>query len=332
MMKRVIFSLGLVALLSPVIAEDSLLLESIPVREDMKLIATALSGDGEKAAVATDRGEVWLLNQPGPTSGKFSDYQWKKFASGLRDPSALRFVDAGRLVVRQSVETTLVIDSNEDGIADEYLAVSSDEIPESRVKSPFEGFVWLEKPEEEGPFAGQFFGGSQTGNFLSRLAVETSEEGTHSTLFVFQKGLTYPVEAMTRLDDKTWIIAESNRSDPERTRTKFAIQKAIKQDVAPFEAVSIKRIDTAVEISFTKALLQDTAEATWSYLVNSMEEEGGGQKVVAATLSGDQKKVTLTCEPGLKPGQVYHISYGGLWSVDRDPVRNSVAMFIYQAK
>ncbi|MDF1813928.1 MAG: hypothetical protein P1V20_17125 [Verrucomicrobiales bacterium] len=304
-------------------------LHTFPLREEMKLIVeAAASHSSAKACFSTTRGEIWIVNNPLSESSKFSDYGWQRFANGLREPGQIIFRDAHSIVAQQSVETTRVTDRDKNGVADEYLAVGAGELPSGEVKTPFEGMIWMTNPEPAGPFKGQYFGGSRTANFLSRLGRVDDSLGSHSAMFVFQEELVYPVDAIIRMENGSWLIAQSNRSDPERTRTKFALQRASWNKTEPFEVLSIRATEAGFHLSFTKKLLPDTAGAEWAYRIESMEEKKES-KITSIKVEEDEMSVSLECSP-VVPGMTYHISCNGVWSIDRDPVRNPAGLFVFE--
>lgn len=332
-MMRSLFSLLCLLLSSASPAQEeipSLSFRNIPLREDMGLFVNGCTSDGvSKAAFTTRNGDVWLLNNAMSETQDFRELQWQRFASGLSEPSLIRYREDGKLLVRQSVETTLIADRNNDGIADEYMAVDPVEIPNVNSPSPFKGIVWLDRPETSGPFNGQFFGGSSSANYISRLSRDIHGKGTHFGLFVFQKGLVYPVDSMTRLDARSWLIAQSNRADSDRTRDKSALQRAVWNDSIPFEVKSVVATDNGLHLIFTKSLLIESAESEYSYRIESMAERKE-VKISSIEPGKDEKSVSIECAP-LLAGIMYHVSFEGVWSAGREPVRNPACLFTWRA-
>lgn len=64
---------------------------------------------------ATRYGDVWSLK----------DGKWTHFAEGLHEPCGLLVDDDGSIVVTQKPEMTRLVDVNKDGIADDYINMSS---------------------------------------------------------------------------------------------------------------------------------------------------------------------------------------------------------------
>lgn len=65
--------------------------------------------------VATRFGDVWT----------YRDNSWHQFASGLHEPTGLLLNDDGSVYVAQKPELTQLVDVDHDGVADEYINVSS---------------------------------------------------------------------------------------------------------------------------------------------------------------------------------------------------------------
>lgn len=76
---------------------------------------------GEKLAVATRRGEVWIAENPYAVDGR--GVLWRRFASALHEPLGLAFHD-GALFTSQRSEVTRLRDTDGDGTADEYRCVA----------------------------------------------------------------------------------------------------------------------------------------------------------------------------------------------------------------
>jgi len=75
-----------------------------------------------RLAVVIRKGEVWMLSNP--HAEKAADIGFKLFASGLHEPLGLR-VEGDSLLVMQRAELTRLRDTNNDGLADEYLTEAS---------------------------------------------------------------------------------------------------------------------------------------------------------------------------------------------------------------
>jgi len=76
-----------------------------------------------KLAVATRRGEVWMISEP--TGGDVKAPQFKRFAHGLHEVLSLAEKD-GWLYVTQRTDVSRIKDSDGDGVADQFEVVNGD--------------------------------------------------------------------------------------------------------------------------------------------------------------------------------------------------------------
>ncbi len=301
-----------------------------PLREEMKLIVTAGTRWGESgAAFTTVRGEVWTLDDAEVRSDRFRDFRWTRFASGLRRPAAI-WSRGSDLVVDQATETTLLRDEDGDGVADAYLVDdAANATGEGRgPDNPFLGFLWLETPEEEGPFAGQYFGASRSEPRLCRLCITSDERGRHVAVFHFADVLRYPADAIVPIGARIWLVAQSNRRAPDRSRTKFALQRLTLENPDPFEVLSVRATDSGFHLRFTRPLLRETAAAHWAYRVEALDAESGAYAIASVRVDEDLRGVTLN-GPAPMADRAYLIRCPGVWSTRREPVRNPSALFIW---
>lgn len=96
---------------------DGYNIETIKTPEGIKFDITGLdSNSNGDVFVATRLGDVWKYTTKG---------EWKKFAYGLHEPTGLLYEDDGSILVAQKPETTRLIDTNKDGVADDYIRVAS---------------------------------------------------------------------------------------------------------------------------------------------------------------------------------------------------------------
>ncbi len=97
---------------------------TLPIPDHIKLEASGLATmpDG-KIAIATRKGEVWILENPEVVSEKPKDYSWKRFATGLHEPLGLTWHE-GSLYTSQRSEVTRLEDRDGDGQADAYLTAA----------------------------------------------------------------------------------------------------------------------------------------------------------------------------------------------------------------
>ena len=93
-------------------------IEKINIPKDIVLEVGGLAFDDQgNLGVATRRGEIWILKNPGSASPEFTRY-----AHGLHEPLGLRYRD-GSFYCTQRGELTRLTDSNQDGKADRYEAL-----------------------------------------------------------------------------------------------------------------------------------------------------------------------------------------------------------------
>ena len=92
----------------------------IPEGEVLEAGAFQLMDDG-RLAIATRRGEIWMVNQP--FAEKVPAGAFSRFAHGLHEPLGLALRD-GWLYVTQRPDVSRVRDSDGDGLADEFQVVA----------------------------------------------------------------------------------------------------------------------------------------------------------------------------------------------------------------
>jgi hypothetical protein len=105
-----------------------------PWHSEMRIGAFDIFPDGDRAALCTWNGDVWivrgLLGIPGPIS-------WKRFAAGLFEPLGL-LIDEGQVLVCGRDQITRLVDADGDGEADRYECVTN----EVQASSNFHEFVF----------------------------------------------------------------------------------------------------------------------------------------------------------------------------------------------
>ncbi len=95
-------------------------IEKISTPEGIVLEVGGLAFDDQgNLGVATRRGEIWVLKNPGSATPEFTRY-----AHGLHEPLGLNFKD-GSFYCAQRGELTRLTDTNQDGKADRYEALYS---------------------------------------------------------------------------------------------------------------------------------------------------------------------------------------------------------------
>lgn len=100
----------------PVFKPDGYSIETIKTPDNIRFHITGL--DTDKAGnvyVATRLGEVWTLK----------GLVWKKFASGLHEPTGLLVDDDGTVLVAHKPQLTRLVDIDQDGVAEDYVHVAS---------------------------------------------------------------------------------------------------------------------------------------------------------------------------------------------------------------
>src|SRR5258706_8457723 len=91
--------------------------EDIPAPPGVEPACSGLSFLPDGRLVASfDRGEICIYNPETRT--------WKQFASGLHTPMGLLAISEREVVVAQRPELTRLIDTDGDGVADEYRCIS----------------------------------------------------------------------------------------------------------------------------------------------------------------------------------------------------------------
>jgi azurin/glucose/arabinose dehydrogenase len=112
------FCTAALAQTSPKTEEDYYKIVTLPVPEGVELEVggVAVIPDG-RLAVATRRGEVWMINNPYMLSGTAPTFS--RFARGLHEPLGLEFID-NKLWATQRGEVTILHDKDNNGKADDY--------------------------------------------------------------------------------------------------------------------------------------------------------------------------------------------------------------------
>ncbi len=101
--------------------QDYYALTTLPTPEGLHLEGGGVQSlPNGSLAVATRRGDVWIIDNPTMANGNRAIF--KKFASGLHEPLGLAYKN-GSLYTTQRGELTKLTDTNGDGIADEYRTI-----------------------------------------------------------------------------------------------------------------------------------------------------------------------------------------------------------------
>ncbi|WP_219846588.1 plastocyanin/azurin family copper-binding protein [Salinibacter sp. 10B] len=98
-------------------------LQSLPVPEGVRLEVGGMAQlpDG-RLAVATRRGDVWMIENPTMAGGDAPEYH--RFAQGLHEPLGLAYTD-GALIANQRGELTRMVDTDGDERADRYENITT---------------------------------------------------------------------------------------------------------------------------------------------------------------------------------------------------------------
>lgn len=110
-----------VSIAQPAAENEYYKLITLPIPEGLVLeVGGMVTLPNGNLAVATRRGEVWIVENP--TSENNRPPYYRKFASGLHEILGLAYHD-GSLVMAQRGELTRLLDTNKDGKADRYETV-----------------------------------------------------------------------------------------------------------------------------------------------------------------------------------------------------------------
>lgn len=102
-------------------APDGYTIQTIMTPDNVPFeIAGLAACDDSKVYAAIRMGDIWALENASPESSLNSPV-WTKFADGLDEPAGLACGKDGSLLVAQKPELTRLVDTDEDGVADEYI-------------------------------------------------------------------------------------------------------------------------------------------------------------------------------------------------------------------
>lgn len=258
----------------------------------------------------------------------FTKLVWQRFATGLRAPSQIQLQDASIAVLQHSKTWTSLTDTNNDGVADLYMDLKSG--PEIKsVPSPFQGMTWL-PARKAAPFKGQHFGYAAGDKHISRMIKESDLQGDHHTKILLQDGFRYPIDEMLALADHSWIVAQTNRNDPTRTRLRANVQRLVwKQPLIAFEIENLTASADCFNLSVNEPLNPETAEAEWSFEIYTMPGKQPVKVKRSKVNPNNPKQVAIYLETPVQPKQFYQITCDTVWSTKRNPVRNASALFIW---
>ncbi|MDP4720846.1 MAG: hypothetical protein NWS48_06425 [Akkermansiaceae bacterium] len=114
----------------------------LPEGEIMEISSLALM-PGEKVAVATRRGDLWICS--GAYGDDLSKVTWEKFAHGLHEPLGMFYKD-GSLYLSQRPEFSRLEDTDGDGSADVFETINSD----WGINGDYHEFAFGSSPDKNG--------------------------------------------------------------------------------------------------------------------------------------------------------------------------------------
>lgn len=115
-----------------------------PYRSWMRLGGFDFFRDAKRAAVCTWQGDVWIVDGLGP---EFSQFTWKRIASGMFQPLGLKIVDETIYVTCRD-QITILRDLNADGETDFYENFNND----AQVTEHFHEFAMDLQTDKDGHF------------------------------------------------------------------------------------------------------------------------------------------------------------------------------------
>jgi len=102
-------------------APDGYRIETLKTPEGVPFEVAGLAAcNDEKIYAAIRMGDIWALDNAEPEKSLESP-QWTKFADGLDEPAGLACGPDGSITVAQKPELTRLVDTDSDGVADEYI-------------------------------------------------------------------------------------------------------------------------------------------------------------------------------------------------------------------
>ncbi|MEM1297280.1 MAG: hypothetical protein AAGH89_18090, partial [Verrucomicrobiota bacterium] len=102
---------------------ESYKIDTISFPDDMppEIGAVEFAENGD-LYVALRRGDI-LIATPSADS---TNFEWRRFANGFHNPCGIHIISPSHIIISQMAELTGVIDTDNDGIADDYRALSTD--------------------------------------------------------------------------------------------------------------------------------------------------------------------------------------------------------------
>ncbi len=188
-----------------------------------------------------------------------------------------------------------------------------------------------------GPFAGQCFVGDQTNSVIMRVDLAKVNGRYQGACFPFREGFECGVNRLIFGPDGSLYAGHTARGWGSRGGKPYGLQRLVYTGELPMEIHAMRLTQDGFDLTFTKPLDPDTAQALKAYSMQSFthnywstygspEVDKRAEKVEKVRLSDDRKKVSLTID-GLKKGRVYELRLEGIKSADGAAVLHPVGYY-----
>jgi len=136
-------------------------IETVATPDNVRFHATGLDVNKQNEVfVATRFGDVWKL-----AKGK-----WSKFADGLHEPAGLMCDEDGSIIVGHKPEMTRLVDTDNDGVADDYITLAN----QWSFHDNYHEFNFAPVKDKEGNYYGTLNLGHGTPDALALGAMDSS--------------------------------------------------------------------------------------------------------------------------------------------------------------
>lgn len=198
--------------------------------------------------------------------------------------------------------------------------------------------IWDTTAGKFGPFPGQCFVGDQTTSEILRIDLQKMPSGRfQGALFPFRSGFECGVNRLVYGPDGSLFAGHTARGWGSRGGKPYGLQRVVYTGILPFEIHTMKLTKDGFDLSFTKPLDAATAEklTSWSMIsfthnywgtYGSPEMDKHAEKIEAATVSADKKKVSLKIS-GFKPGRIYELHADGVRGAENEPLLHTVGYY-----
>jgi len=202
--------------------------------------------------------------------------------------------------------------------------------PYSRMGQSASEPIWDTTGGKFGPFAGQCFVGDQTSANIMRVALEKVNGRYQGACFPFRSGFQCGINRLAFGPDGSLYAGQTNRGWGSVGGKPYGLERLVWTGVVPFEILTMKLTKAGFDLTFTKALDEESAKRqaafglqsfTYHYwsTYGSLEVDRRAEKIQLVTLSADRKTVSLGVD-GLRRGRVYELLLEGVKSDDGDAV------------